>query len=1250
MKIHSLRLQNINSLKGQWFIDFDDPHLSEQGIFAITGPTGAGKTTLLDGICLALFHQTPRLNRLSQTSNEIMTRHTAECSVEVEFSVKEQRYRASWSQRRARNKADGNLLAPKCELVKGDSEILTNKFKDKVDRIKQITGLDFNRFTRSMLLAQGGFAAFLNADSNERAELLEELTGTEIYGEISMRVYEQYKAKAEDVIRFQQQMDAVELLSPEEVTQTRETLTEKQQTAGQLQAQSQQQAGIIQQLEQTMALQTRLASIEQALEQHQHDLSSFEPQKQQLERHTSCNALHKNYEQQQELIQQKQTIDQQLFQLGNEVETADIQLKQKQQLVTQTAEQLEQCIADQQQLDQIIAQVLPLDSDIQSLSQQHLTSKQKSEQLAQELKGIQSTLTDIQLKQQQLTTQQATSEQWLTEHAVYSQASNELSGWQAALSQSKEQHESILQLDFECATLDKSVNELQHQVNVKKGELNQHDDVKQDWRNQSERVQQQIESQQKNGLALLEKAIKRDRLAALDGDVTDTLLMLASQLPELQQLARNIMDEQQQKTAVVTLQEKQQSLQQTIEQLQPQVADMTQKLATEHELLNNQKMIEQQHRLIQSLAAHRKQLIDDEACPLCGSHEHPYVQAGVYDDEQADTVLSGCLAKQQQLEQQIQALEEQLQPLNRQYEHSQTELATINTELSVKQTHVKQLNDNLSVQQQKSMWRVTDLPLAEVIQYCEQINIIGQALKQLKQQMLQINDSFNQAEQQLQRSLTDVKVTEQALRAKQETLAERRQSYQQLQTQLVDRIQQLITMMSEYFPVAVQLEQDFSLTNTLQALERELKRIHEVVAQYLQYQTTREQLEQQRQQNEQQLILCQQQYTNKQASLEQQQTEQTRLVSQLNDCQEQRQALFGEKNPALEKTILDKRSQQTREAHAEATNAFQQLTTAQAKLIQQRETALEQLTTTAQTLKDVEHNWLLLLEKFAIPSTQDYLDNRLSDEQAKVLSQQLDALTHRNTELNAQLAEVNRQLKELSLPDDVALDSLNERQQSLQTLKKEIEQVMFSVAQLTTVLTQDEKLKSEQKDKLAELQGLKDIQDVWSRLNAMIGSANGDKFRRFAQSLTLDHLLALANQRLNKFDGRYQLVRQGDEQQLALSVVDSWQGDVTRETRTLSGGESFLVSLSLALALSDLVSHKTSIDSLFLDEGFGTLDSEALDIALSALENLNGSGKTIGVISHIEALKERIPAQIVVYKNPGQGISYLDQQYRVNAA
>lgn len=139
-------------------------------------------------------------------------------------------------------------------------------------------------------------------------------------------------------------------------------------------------------------------------------------------------------------------------------------------------------------------------------------------------------------------------------------------------------------------------------------------------------------------------------------------------------------------------------------------------------------------------------------------------------------------------------------------------------------------------------------------------------------------------------------------------------------------------------------------------------------------------------------------------------------------------------------------------------------------------------------------------------------------------------------------------------------------------------------------------------------------------------------------------MIHLANAQLQQLYNRYQLKRKAGEA-LELDVVDTWQADTIRDTKTLSGGESFLVRLSLALALSDLVSYKTRIDSLFLDEGFGTLDRETLDIALDALDNLNATGKMISVISHIDALKERIPVQINIKKMSGLGVSRLASCY-----
>jgi DNA repair protein SbcC/Rad50 len=153
----------------------------------------------------------------------------------------------------------------------------------------------------------------------------------------------------------------------------------------------------------------------------------------------------------------------------------------------------------------------------------------------------------------------------------------------------------------------------------------------------------------------------------------------------------------------------------------------------------------------------------------------------------------------------------------------------------------------------------------------------------------------------------------------------------------------------------------------------------------------------------------------------------------------------------------------------------------------------------------------------------------------------------------------------------------------------------------------------------------------------MFSSAEGDKFRRFAQGITLDHLVQLANAQLDALNPRYRL-RRNVGTGLGLSVVDRDMGEELRAVRSLSGGERFLVSLALALALSGLEGRQSFVDTLFIDEGFGSLDAETLDMAIDALETLQSHGRKVGVITHVAAMMDRIAVQIRVVKR-GQGRS-----------
>ena len=216
MKILKIRLNNLNSLRGEHILDLEAEPLHSAGLFVITGLTGAGKTTLLDAVTLALYAKAARYGNVAHPG-DVMTRHCGECSAEVEFSVGSKFYRAVWGLHRAGKKADGKLQDPKRYIYDAETEEpLAQKIREAEQKIEELIGLDYDRFLRSVLLAQGDFAKFLEAEPKERAELLESLTATEIYSRLSKRAFKIAKEREEELKRKEEEREKIEILEPEE--------------------------------------------------------------------------------------------------------------------------------------------------------------------------------------------------------------------------------------------------------------------------------------------------------------------------------------------------------------------------------------------------------------------------------------------------------------------------------------------------------------------------------------------------------------------------------------------------------------------------------------------------------------------------------------------------------------------------------------------------------------------------------------------------------------------------------------------------------------------------------------------------------------------------------------------------------------------------------------------------------------------------------------------------------------------------
>jgi exonuclease SbcC len=248
--------------------------------------------------------------------------------------------------------------------------------------------------------------------------------------------------------------------------------------------------------------------------------------------------------------------------------------------------------------------------------------------------------------------------------------------------------------------------------------------------------------------------------------------------------------------------------------------------------------------------------------------------------------------------------------------------------------------------------------------------------------------------------------------------------------------------------------------------------------------------------------------------------------------------------------------------------------------------------------------------------------------------QQLEALLkQRSTQLaEAQKIFEDRQQRWLFNTEQVsALAPLEQLQEARDSLDAAYGQTQRQIGIFQEQQRQYALLKQQATDKQLAIRLQSEVCRRWSMLDDLIGSADGKKFRTFAQGLSLQKLVELANRHLQQLNGRYLLARQADKE-LALEVIDLYMANYRRPTYTLSGGETFLVSLALALGLSDLAGQRQQIQSLFIDEGFGSLDDDSLETALATLDSLQATGKTIGIISHVRFVKERIGTQVRVEK------------------
>ena len=1218
MKIISVRFANLNSLPGPFLIRFDETPLADTGLFAITGPTGAGKSTLLDAIAVGLYGRVPRHDR---QVGEMVSRHAKDAFSEVEFEVHETnpdtgavsrvRYRSRWEvKRKTRGEGKGGLGQDAMTLVFSPSGVAVISGKEAVPtRVGELSGLDFGQFEQSVLLSQGKFARFLHAPEKERSALLEKMTNVGVYSQLSVAAFEKAKEEELKTRLLRAKLDATRLLSEDE----RAVLETQLDVLHQLAEQHYEER---QELTISLLWRAKLDQFENQLRdtgremEHLHRADeTLQPEFARLDGHVRAAAVATPLGLAEAAEKEVGSDEKQLRELAAALprltaaaETAGI--AHAAATAAHTA-----ALVEETRLRPLLSQALQQDAEISA--QQHQLNLKREEQgrNQQQLDAIEVELGREGQEIAGFQSQRTILDRWFIDHSAEAELDKQLA-----------------QISREIIDLQGAQKQLAAREASRTELRKSYDQAATDLRRQRGFETEALTRQQ----AIRDEGqpCRTERDALLLGTTPAALAQLADDLTAhhqgLQQLLPKAEAAHEQQTRAAALAGRIAQEAPALATAETALSHLQTRRTDGQRLLDSYRRELRTQQALADLNQHRHQLRHGQPCPLCGALEHAFAadfaaeadeqELRVTQQELAQAALDGALgtattslARYQTEQQQRQELRLEAAAAAEAARQQATTLAAALTPTPTRPT------DPAAV---LTLLETAAMAQAAAVAARRRLGMLDERLTELREQFTKAVEAASAAQREIPRLLERQKVTETTLA----TLAKELLSWQDqaeiFQGSIRDFLlphQLKLPPQPPYDGILATLREraDYyaAQTNTLDGLGKKLlekdsqhrTRAQAQARQASQLAVASTALKTEQQGIDQLLAARRACYAGPDPAAG---TEQLRQATQrLADAAQRTQTQLADQQKSLAIQQSTHQTLQTqlathRTAHAE------------------RHTELTAALATAGLATTGEARALLLPAAEAGHLTQFRQDHRTNQA----------AATRRLTDLTAELnhhaeagltahaaAELTSQLNTLSAADDIL-------QQQLGAIGNQ--------------LGQDDDARQLLAAGLHELTVRQQEEQRWQDLSEQIGSARGDKFSQFAQGLTLSHLARLANLRLRQLTGRYTILKTPNRN-LELQIIDHDQADTVRPMASLSGGESFLVSLALALGLSELAGHKARIESLFIDEGFGTLDPDALNTALDALERLQHSGKMIGIISHVSDLKERIGTQIRV--RPGAG-------------
>ena len=1171
MKILKIELENLNSLYGRHSIDFEKDLLGAP-LFLIMGSTGAGKSTLMDAMSLALFGQTPRLTK-SKTDKDpendcrqIMSRGTAFAYSQLIFTKIEngkiEKYRASWQCERAHKKPDGNFKDPRRVLERYSNEfaeweqIVSDprpKFYEPHFN-KVLENLTVDDFKRMVLLAQGEFAAFLKANEEERAAILERLTNTEIYKEIGKKAAEKKKNFEEKLNQATLKFNGIELLNESEensLINERSLISEK-----------------------IIFLENKVLELSKYIEWLDKD-------KYLEEKYNDACIQYKSYEQRHaenieiifklnqynkyskaiQFIHKKEVLNDEFLKIQNNREKAQEELS-----------------VLKNHLSFINKNVKQYNDHYESIKED-FTKKKSLIDKAKEFRIHKSSfIQEIEYKKNKI-------EQYYLDKKKLLNLNQVLEKKQFEIHNSKSDLENQIKIELNSIYVSydlflKKLNENKTKFEELKRDLillslpfEKPQDKLQKLRISREQLNDEKSLLTKATFHLEDLQIREKELSLLEKNHDE--------------LGKNLLKENENHSSNKNSIDNELT---DISFIKNQVSDLSWRIG---------------------LAEQRKFLSTGEECPFCGSIDHPYFQEMSFKNTDREVI-----EKHQFLSSQLFFKEES-------YSNSLSILNQIEKNIFSITQEIKNNNN------QMNSIKVTIGEKKDILVKIFENNFSTHSPRHSNQ----FYEFLNKLENENEKNITDcdyciTHLTE--ILDNYNAVKEHYIVFKNNDSQYMRCIQELTDILI-YLNPSLDLELYKKSINYSQSVEviniYENKKYFEI---YRSIENQLSELSHKKIDVNKDLILNQK--TTHDIS-----TELIVIEKKLSDLNTQISSILNGADP-------EKYENEFTEIIAEKYNKLlkeQNLFNEKEKYYAVLNNQFENFSSQENQIKD---NLFLItdflkneLSVLGINNPEEVIQYNLSEEKFKQFNSiflELEKIKLTTSELKNQRELDLKQHRKVLLENNVNHDYsflLSNRKEIL----VEIENLKEDKGNIQNKISLNEENKNKSLHFYNELKEIQHEYSIWQRLHQIIGINNGDQFKKFAQILNLEELITKANYHLARFEKRYSLAPALDSEnkpRLAFAIKDSYHANELRSFKTLSGGETFLVSLALALALADYRSVRMPIETILLDEGFGTLDPATLQVAMGALESLYSNGTQVGIISHVESLKESIGARIIVEK------------------